>query len=196
MKKQTFLLPVLLAAIVVSGIPSSPEVRGEVALERYSGVAINLNSRPRTAVVEIGIERWSTDDERATLLAILVEEKDRYRANEKLRDVLGAMPKAGYIRAPGRLGIDLRYARRSPVSGGGNRIVVAADRPIGLWEARNRTRTMDYPFTVVEFRLDDQGNGEGKILAGTRLGIDEQNHLVLENYGTQPVRFTEVRRVK
>jgi hypothetical protein len=54
---------------------------------------------------------------------------------------------------------------------------------------------MDYPFTIAEFRLDENDKGEGKILAGTRLLIDTNNHLVLENYGQQPVRFNEIRRV-
>ena len=36
---------------------------------------------------------------------------------------------------------------------GGRRIVLATDRPIGFWEARNMGHSMDYPFTPIEVRL-------------------------------------------
>jgi len=44
--------------------------------------------------------------------------------------------------------------------------------------------------------LNKNDEGEGKILAGTRLLIDKDKNLVLENYGQQPVRFNQIRRLK
>ena len=87
----------------------------------------------------------------------------------------------------------LRYAHQNTLEEGGRRIVVATDRPIGFREAANQARTMDYPFTIVEIRLDKNDKGSGKILAGTRLLI-EKGALVLENYGQQPIRFNEIRK--
>jgi hypothetical protein len=174
----------------------SPVVQGQAQKESFTGFAINMNSGPSTATVDITIERWTPDDERDALLAILVEEKDPYRANDKLLKALQKMPRHGYIRTPQTLGWELRYAHQSPLEDGGRRIVVATDRPIGFREARNQPRTMDYPFTIAEFRLDRNDRGEGKILAGTRLLIDKNKQLVLENYGQQPVRFNEIRKLK
>jgi len=173
-----------------------PAVYGQSAPETYTGFAINLNSGPSTATVDITIERWSTDAERDALLAVLAKEKDSYKANEQLLKALVKMPKAGRIRTPQTLAWDLHYAHQTPLEDGGRRIVVATDRPIGFREARNQSRSMDYPFTLVEIRLDDNDRGQGKILAGTRLLIDKNKHLVLENYGQQPVRFNEIRRMK
>lgn len=90
----------------------------------------------------------------------------------------------------------MRYARQSPLEDGGRRIVLGTDRPIGFQEARNQPRTMDYPFTVVEMQLDKSDKGVGKILAGTKIFIDKNNNLVLENYGQQPIRFNEIKRLK
>jgi hypothetical protein len=146
--------------------------------------------------VDIRIERWSTDAEREQLLGILKEEKDRYRANQALLKALQKMPKAGYIRTPQTLAWDLRYARQNPLPEGGRQIVVATDRPIGFWEARNQPRTMDYPFTILELRLNKEDRGEGKMLAGTQIYIDKSNNLVLENYGQQPVRLNEIKKLK
>ena len=74
--------------------------------------------------------------------------------------------------------------------------MLATDRPINFREARNQARTMDYPFTIVEIRLNKEDRGEGKILLGTKIFVDKNRNLTLENYGQQPIRFNEIRRVK
>jgi hypothetical protein len=183
------------AALVTFTMPAT--LSGQNQKESFTGFAINMNSGPSTATVDFTIERWSTDAEREQLLSILTEEKDSYRANEKILTALQKMPKAGYIRTPQTLAWDLRYARQSELEDGGRRIVLATDRPIGFREARNQPRSMDYPFTILEIQLDKNDKGVGKILAGTRLYIDKKtNNLVLENFGQQPIRFNEIKKLK
>jgi hypothetical protein len=194
------LLPTLLVAATATVgalLTPDPTISAQGQPETFTAFAINMNSGPSTATVDIKVERWSTDDERQKLLSILTEIKEPYRANEALLKELQKMPKAGYIRTPNTLAWDLRYARQNPLEGGGRQIVVATDRPIGFWEARNQPRTMDYPFTILELRLNTKSEGEGKMLAGTRLLIDKKNNnLVLENYGQQPVRLNNIRPLK
>ena len=197
---RTLLVPKLaLAALAMSVALGAPDsgVSAQNVKETFTAFAINMNSGPKTATVDISIERWSTDAERDALLAILVEEKDKYKANQALLKALQKMPKAGYIRTPQTLAWDLRYARQNPMEEGGRQIVVATDRPIGFWEARNQPRTMDYPFTILELRLNKEDKGEGKMLAGTQIYIDKKTkNLVLENYGQQPVRLNEIHKLK
>lgn len=176
--------------------PASVVGQDQPVKESFTGFAINMNSGPKTATVDFTITRWSTDEEREQLLAILVEEKDSYKANDKLLKALLKMPKVGFIRTSTSLGWDLHYARESELPDGGRRIVLGTDRPIGFAEARNSGRSMDYPFTILEMQLDKANKGQGKILAGTRLYIDKSKNLVLENWGQQPVRFNEIRKVK
>ena len=186
----------LFAAVAIAVLLFAHPLAGQNVKESFTGFAINMNSGPKTSTVDFTIERWSTDEQRATLLAILQEEKNSYKANEKLLTALQKMPKIGYIRTPDTLAWDLRYARQSPLPDGGRRIVLATDRPIGFAEARNQGRTMDYPFTIVEVQLDKNDEGVGKILAGTKIFIDKDKNLVLENYGQQPIRFNEIKRLK
>jgi hypothetical protein len=197
---RTSLVPTLaLAALAMSVALGAPDsgVSAQNVKETFTSFAINMNSGPKTATVDISIERWSTDAERDALLAILVEEKDRHKANQALLKALQKMPKAGYIRTPQTLAWDLRYARQNPMEDGGRQIVVATDRPIGFWEARNQPRSMDYPFTILEMRMNKEDKGEGKMLAGTQIYIDKKTkNLVLENYGQQPVRLNEIRKLK
>jgi hypothetical protein len=74
------------------------------------------------------------------------------------------------------------------------RVDVAEHRPIDFWEARNRPRTNDYPFTLLELHLDQNDRGAGKMLAHTRIFIDPRtSNLVLENYRHLPVRLNRIR---
>jgi hypothetical protein len=186
----------LVAAVATAAALVSSIAAGQAPQERFTGFAVNLNGGPSTGTVDFTIERWSTDAERDALLSILKEEKDPYRANDKLLKALQKMPVAGRLLTPQRLGWDLRYAYQTPLEGGGRRIVLGTDRPVGFGETVTQARTMDYPFTIIEMRLDKDDRGEGKILAGTRLLIDRNNQLVLENYAQQPVRFNQIHRQK
>ena len=177
----------LLAAAVAIASPADTK-------ESFTGFAINLNAGPKTGSVDFTIERWSTDAERSQLLAIITETKD---PTQPLLKALQKMPAVGRIRTPTSLGWDLRYAHQiKDAEGGGRRLVLATDRPIGFAEARNATRSMDYPFTLIEIRLDADDKGEGKIAAGTKIFVDKKKNIVVENYAQQPVRFNEIRRVK
>jgi hypothetical protein len=93
------------------------------------------------------------------------------------------------------IGYDLHYARKAPLPEGGERIVLLTDRYIGFWEAANRPRTIDYPFTLIELHINRDGEGEGKMSLATKVRFDEEaNTIELENYQTQPVLLKSVRR--
>lgn len=159
---------------------------------RYTAFAVNLGSPGPswTATVEMVVNRWSTDAERDRLLTILME-----KGSDKLLDALRDMPRVGYIRTPDSIGYDLRFARRAPGEDGGERVVLGTDRYISFWEAANRPRTIDYPFTVIELRIGPGGEGEGKMSLATKIIAEKKTGLiVLENYASQPVLLKSVRR--
>ena len=155
-----------------------------------------MNAGPNTATVDFTIERWSTDAQRAQLLGIVKQERDAYEANRQLLKALTSLPVVGTIRTQRTLAWDLHYARQSPLEDGGRRLVLATDRPVGLNEPMRQARTMEYPFTIVEIHLDTNNRGEGKILVATKLFIDKNNNLVLENYANEPVAFNDIKPLK
>ncbi len=181
------------SAIALSVALWSPAVSAQNVKEKFTGFAINMNSGPKTAVLDFTITRWSTDEERAQLLAIIKENKN---PTDKLLKALQKLPKVGFIRTSQSLGWDLHFARQTPLDEGGRSIVLATDRPINFWEARNQPRSIDYPFTILEMHLDKNDEGSGKILVGTKIYIDKKNNVVLENYAQQPVMFNEIKKVK
>jgi hypothetical protein len=173
------------------------------AVEEFTAAAINTNTRPTspqprrpsTANLVIRIERWSTDAERDKLLAIVKEHEGNVTtANQQLLRAMQQLPTVGSIREAGNLAWDLRFARQAQLDEGGRRIVLATDRPMPFWEVVNQPRTFDYPFTVIEMRLDKENRGEGKVLLDTKIFIDPRtNDLVLEQYDIQPVRLNNIR---
>lgn len=180
-----------LALVVLSTfLPAQPKGAGD----RFSAFAVNLDSTTPVPTgasqIEIVVNRYSPEAEAERLITTLTE-----RGPEKLLDVLQKLPRIGYIRTPGRLGYDLRFARKVRDEEGGERITIITDRYITMWEAANRPRTIDYPFTVIELRVNKAGEGEGKLSLFTKIEADRRNNtIVLENYGTQPVMLKNVRR--
>jgi hypothetical protein len=92
------------------------------------------------------------------------------------------------------MGWRLSYTRQVPTDEGGRRVIILTDRYISMWEARNQPRSSDYPFTLVEIRLDKDGKGEGKASVATKISFDkDKNQVELENYSSEPVRLTTVK---
>ena len=159
--------------------------------ERYSATAINMN-RGVAGTIDIVVNRWSTDAQRDQLMTVMMN-----KGPEKLLDALQNTPRMGYLKTPDSIGWDLHFARKLPGKDGGERVVLVTDRRIGFWEAANRPRSIDYPFTVIELRLNRDGEGEGKMSVATKIIPDKENNIVtLENYDIQPVLLTNVRREK
>jgi hypothetical protein len=187
------LLRVAAASLVAFvGLALLSTIGSAAIVERYVATAISIGSPGRAAAgtVEIAIERWSTDAERDRLMAALLE-----KGPDKLLDELQQLPRVGYIRTPNSIGYDLHYARKAPGEDGGEHVVLATDRYIAFWEAVNRPRTIDYPFTLIELHIGPEGKGEGKMSIATKIMYDKKkSEIVLENYQSQPVLLTEVRK--
>ena len=157
--------------------------------ERFTAMAVNM-ARGGTGTIDMVVNRWSTEAERTKLVTTLLE-----KGPEKLLDVLQDMPRVGYIRSNGGLGYDLHFAHRAKGEDGGERIVLATDRRIGFWEASRQPRSIDYPFTVIELRVNNDGEGVGKMSLATKITADKDRTTVtLENYDTQPVLLQSVKR--
>jgi hypothetical protein len=179
----------VVAAIAVA-VPAAAAQKDEKPEPiRFSAFAVNLNSGPKAGTVDITLERLSSDEERANLIAAFMEKGQ----DGLLKALQKVKPRVGYINLPGRLGWDLKYAYRFVHSDGTSRVVIVTDRKIEYWEARNQPRTMDYPFTMIEMRLDKDGKGEGRMAYSTKISRSKDGKTIeLENYGISPVALNEI----
>jgi hypothetical protein len=167
--------------------------------EHFTAFAINMGTAfgvPRTGqsnTVDIVVERWSTTTERQSLIDAFLPKGDA----DKLLRALQKTKRVGYIRFPNTLGYDLHYSREVPGEDGGRRILIATDRRIGFREASEQPRTMDYPFTLIEMRLNKDNEGEGKMSVATKISLNkDKQQLELENYGSEPVRLNNIHKIK
>jgi len=161
--------------------------------ERFTAFAVSTGgprTRPVANTVDILVQRWSSEADRQRLINIL-----QTKGPDALLDALRDLPEVGTIRTPDSLGYPLHYAQQTPNEEGGRRIVIATDRPISFWEAVNRPRTIDYPFTVIQLEIGRDGEGEGRLSYATRI-IAHDNIVELENYDTQPIMLNQVRAQK
>jgi hypothetical protein len=161
---------------------------------KYTALAVNMaagGAGPATASITFTVTRWSTDQERDTLVNTLME-----RGPDATLSVLTKMPRVGSIAPTGGVGFDIHFARRIVNPDKSERIVLVTDRQMSLWERRAGTRSVDYPFTLVELRLGPNGKGEGKASVATQITVDKDSKtVVLENYGDQPVLLQSVERL-
>ena len=185
-------LAVALAAVFSVAVPSAGS--SIPALEKFTAFAVDvstLTTRARTSPVDVVINRWSSDAERDRLLAVLHD-----KGQQALLTELQKLPAVGYISTPGSLRYELHFAWQRPEAEGGRMVVLMTDRYIGAWEAANRPRTIDYPFTLLQLNLDKNGNGEGKASLYTRITETRNGTIELENFANQPVALNDVRKVR
>ena len=174
--------------LLVGTVSLAAQTMGEP--EEFNAVAIvNNNLGSGAGRVIMRVERWSTEAERTRLTAAL------QKSSDTLLDALRDQRSVGTIRTPDSLGYDLRYAYQEPGEDGGRRIVIATDRPIGFWEARNQPRSIDYPFTVIQMEIDKNGEGKGTLSFATKV-MSRGNVIILENFATSPVMLTKIEAKK
>jgi hypothetical protein len=183
------------AAIAAALFVAVPAAQSNMAHpEKFTAFAVDIsNTAPRgsATTVDISINRWSTDAERDRLLSVF-----RDKGQDALLSELQKLPVVGGIRTPGSLNYDIHFARQRPEAEGGRMVFLMTDRYITSWEAMNRPRTIDYPFTLIQLQLDKAGKGVGKASIATRITQAVDGTIELENFSNQPVMLNDVHPVK
>jgi hypothetical protein len=158
--------------------------------ESFTGVASNISEIGRTGItaIDINITRLTDEGENERLMAAFDE-----RGQAGLISALQKSPAVARVRVPGSLGYDFRYARQISEKDGVRRILLVADRPIGFGELSYRGRSLDYPFTLIDLRIDASGRGSGTMFLASKI-IRSGDLFVLENFVTRPVVISDVKR--
>jgi hypothetical protein len=175
--RRLALLATLAAAIAIR---SADGAQGSAKFENFTATTTNLsvgNGEP----VRINVLVWTGAAEREKAIEAF--------QNETLRSA----PSHGYLWTGESIGYTLRYAHKMPLPNGGERIVLAVDRPLGSWSRSRWTAQGAEPPKegqplVIELRLTGQGRGVGKLSLAATIGLDQAaGTFVLENYDAAPV---------
>jgi hypothetical protein len=184
--------PLLLSAVAVATVVSWRVAVGTAQTlgqpEHFTATYVDMNTS-RTGPVEMDVRRWSTASERQELVQTLFKQ-----GSDKLLDRLRDMHSVGRIYTPGSIGYDLRYASQRKLPDGGREIILATDRPMSFWEVANSPRSVQYPFTWVQFQMKGDGTGEGKLAVAARIVGEEADRLIeVEDFATYPIRLQNIR---
>jgi hypothetical protein len=186
------LIAALAAGVVVLSFVALASAQSS-APQRLTAFAALVGHVPgdRSVTVDITIDRWSTDDERQTLL------KTFHRGGtQALQDALEGTDTVGTLRTPDGASWDLHYAAQVRLGDDGRRIFLATDVPVQLWEVHDNTGSTESPFSFLEIRMDEDG-GQGRLARGSDVELSaDGKHLQLDDYGSQPVPLQQVRRVE
>lgn len=176
-----------IAAVLIAPV-SQAQTKGPI--ERFAATGINISNAGEP--VNIDLIRWSTDAERERLISVLAWYGER--------EMPGSLPTIGYVWTSESAGYSVRYAHRVAAPDGSQRVILMTDRPIGgspqSWKPVGATvATQDYPFTVIELRLNKAGQGEGKTSITHKITVDATaKTIALENYAAAPVLLSKVSR--
>ena len=187
MHRRRVAVPIFAALLVLAGTAPLPAEKAK-PIERLTAFAASLGAG-RAGVVDITINRWSTDEEREMLLTTLQE----FGPDKLLDALMKIRPPVGYMRTPNSLGYDLFFARNNPNPDGSRKVVLATNRRVAFREAANNTRSMQYQFTLIEIHLDKSGKGDGKMVPAAKVTWDKDaKKLEIENYQALPVDLLQV----
>jgi hypothetical protein len=180
----------LVALLLTPPFAAGGRAQGGAAPEEFTAVGDNrLSDAPTISSLAIRIARWSTQAEKEGFARTLLN-----LGPEALLDELCEARVVGTIQSPQSLPWQLRFAWQERTPDGGRRILILTDRPIDKWEVVLGSPSLAYPFSLIELRLNGDGEGEGRLSVATRVRVDRAHDVIeLENYDEAPARLTVVR---
>lgn len=98
----------------------------------------------------------------------------------------------GYLWTSENVGYSIRFAYRVPLPNGGERIILATDRRLGIsnnqWKPAGPVAPNNYEFSVIELHLNAKHEGEGKASLVGNVAVDDAAKTIgLESYSSLPI---------
>jgi hypothetical protein len=167
---------------------------GEPGPEQYSATwIVTGGSAGGTSVpIDIHITRYNTNAEIAEYASLLAKS-----GPAALRSALEKQD-VGQFSPVGRVGTPLCVARKL-TDGNTTEIRVLTLRNITFEELRNNGRSVDYPYTMLDMKLDKDGKGTGAAIRAAKISFNKKKgNYEIESFGHGEAynKLANVRRVK
>jgi len=175
------------AASVQAQVGGQRPESGNKPIETFTARAFSIQTGG-TGIIEIVINRWSTDGEREVLKSVLAAAGSQAMVKE-----MQNLPQVGYIKtAESGMGDALMYARSTELPDGGRQVVVATNRPISMAGSVAPGTAQKYDLSVVEMRWKKgETKGEGKMTLAAEASIKD-GKVGSTNYMGQPPILRDV----
>lgn len=164
---------VSLSALAAVALPLTQPAETAAAAPRQlqdAFTATTMGMTPAGLGLKIQIIEWTDEAGRADVIAALMGDADTS---------LAKLPTAGYVwPAASPVGYTIKYAQRTPAAGGGERITLVTDKPVGSydykkWSTADGTAKARPGYSVIELYLDASGTGVGNLSLGADVVIDD-----------------------
>lgn len=161
---------------------------GNKPIETFTGFGVNVTTG-QSAVVELVINRWSTDGERDLLKNVL-----KASGSQEAVRVMQDLPQVGYIKGAETMGDALFYARSTDMPDGSRQVVAATNRPLTAGAMLSPGAANQYDATVIEMRFPKGAKkGSGKIVVAGKASIDATTgRLKITNYSGEPTMLENI----
>lgn len=162
--------------------------------EHYSAVWAVVGGRAggSTVPIDIRINRYNNDEDIKNYAGLLVEGgPDRLRRTLEKEDV-------GQLSPLARVGVPIAIARKF-VNRDKTIIRVVTARALSFVELRYSGRSVDYPYTILQLELDQNGEGTGTAIGAAKIRFNKKkNTYEVESFqhGTAYNKLLNVRRLK
>ena len=176
---------------------------GEVmAEERFRAFAVSMGTAAgANTVFTIAITRWSTEGEREALLTTL-----REQGHDKFTDLLRSKQEVGWARGQGRAAAAnpmpstrIHFSRVVTQADGTRNITLVTNRPLGMREVANQSRSVDYDVALLQLTMPpgDDPTGTGQLYMGLKIRWDaDKKQIAAEQMSSEPVRLTNVQQTR
>jgi len=180
----------LLAAVVASALAIA-QAPPASAPERFSAIMAVGPLSPKPLAIEIGIERWSTDETRLSLASLF-----QAGAQAALLERLKKDKIAGYVRAPERERLQAAYVQEEQRPDGGRRILLLCVRHPGDWEMARDAGWSDHPFRLVALTLDARNRGTGMLFHAARVTFGRNGPDLVSELTGQPTKLLSLQKLR
>ena len=186
-------------ALLVGALGAAAQESTESSVpETFTATTANMD--PEGTDLRINVLRWSGDADRQAVLDVLTNPENAASDDGDL-DALIELPTVGYVWPDGSaLGYSIKYALRDAAADGAERVTFLTGRRLGRfarepWAPDGTPDEALRPYTVIELRLDANGDGAGTMSPAADVAFDEANHTVaLVGYDGAPTLLAEARR--
>jgi hypothetical protein len=192
MRKQNGTFVLLLALALGSLLLTSYAQDDKKQTESYSGVAMGTGGTVggKSRQFDFRITTYTTDEELNNFAALLKE-----KGPSALRSALEKEDK-GRLSPVGSVGNQIAVARKRQV-GTETIITIVTARIMPFVELYNNSRSTDYPFGYLQVKLNEKGEGTGKIMAAAKIKFNKkEGRYEIESYGNQYIKAVNVRPSK
>ena len=185
--------------VLLAGVAAGAQESAETSVpETFTATTANMD--PEGTDLRINVLRWSGDDDRGAVLDVLTDPENAASEDGEL-DALMELPTVGYVWPDGSaLGYSIKYAHRTEAADGGEHITFVTGRRVGRfarepWAPAGTPDDALRPFTVIELRLDGDGDGAGTMSPAADIAFDAENRTVaLADYDAAPTLLAEAKR--